>query len=117
MINIQNSAFICQGCNFTYVINTKNTKRVGIVDVAKNFTKAALKHMASGMSRTPDDIQEKRLAICESCEFYDKSNKHPACTKCGCFLNIKVSWASEGCPVDKWPPVARGRGCGGCGRR
>ena len=68
----------------------RSKKRPSITERAKNFTKATLKYMASGMSRTPDEIQEKRLAICESCEFYDKSNKHPACTKCGCFLNIKV---------------------------
>jgi len=88
----------------------------GLVKKAKNFVKSAMKHMATGMSLVPKSTQAQRLFICESCEFYDKSNpKNPSCKKCGCFLNIKTSWASEKCPIDKWNIIYPGdKGCG-CG--
>lgn len=43
---------------------------------------------------------ERRLTICNQCEFYEQASKR--CFKCGCFLKIKAAWVKEKCPVDKW---------------
>ena len=40
------------------------------------------------------------LNICKSCEYFNESLHQ--CRHCGCFLQIKTSWASEKCPIDKW---------------
>jgi len=134
LINMRNYDIVCGNCgkNFGNFKGKPIPENMGndceappiaptIAQKASSFIQASLKFMATGMHRVKDDIRDQRMTICESCEFCDKTNnKHPSCTKCGCFLNIKISWASEGCPIDKWPPVAtprRGRGCGGCGRR
>ena len=105
--------FHCGNCGTSVV-----RSRPSLVSKMANFAKATMNHVATGMHGVSNDDFEKRLDICKSCEFLDNLNKdNPSCVKCGCLLNIKLSWASEGCPVGKWPPVARGKGCGGCGRR
>lgn len=46
------------------------------------------------------DEAEKRLAICQQCEFYRTSDG--ACSECGCFIRLKAKLASEACPLNKW---------------
>lgn len=43
---------------------------------------------------------EKRISICESCEFYIKSTTN--CKKCGCFMKIKTKFEGLSCPIQKW---------------
>ena len=43
---------------------------------------------------------EKRISICESCEFYIKSTTN--CKKCGCFMKIKTKFKAMSCPIQKW---------------
>ena len=43
---------------------------------------------------------EKRISICESCEFYIKSTTK--CKKCGCFMKIKTKFKAMSCPIQKW---------------
>lgn len=43
---------------------------------------------------------EKRISICESCEFYIKSTTN--CKKCGCFMKIKTKFKGLSCPIQKW---------------
>ena len=98
-----------------------NIKSPTLTEKARNFIRATVKHVATGMNLVSNEIQEKRMTICKGCEFYDDNNQNPHCSKCGCFLNIKTTWASEGCPVGKWEAVATtprgGSNCGGCGRQ
>ena len=47
-----------------------------------------------------DFEQQRRMDMCQVCEFYDKS-KH-RCTKCGCYMKYKVTFKSSECPIDKW---------------
>ena len=58
----------------------------------------------------PQEIAERRWGICIQCEFlkYDEMNpdtnkKDGRCTKCGCFMNVKVHYATAECPVGNWP--------------
>jgi len=52
--------------------------------------------------------REKRLEICESCEFNDKRRPKlspvylDVCLKCGCMIEAKARvWGSR-CPIGKW---------------
>jgi len=46
------------------------------------------------------DVVQKRVDICNSCEFLQKSQNR--CTKCGCYMDKKVNLASAYCPLNKW---------------
>lgn len=71
----------------------------GIFQKAMNFTKAVVKHAATGFQRVPLNVFHERMNICNTCE--NKTNEG-TCKLCGCFLNIKNTWASEQCPAGKW---------------
>jgi len=40
----------------------------------------------------------KRINICKECEHY----KALICTKCGCFMPLKVKLRQVHCPIHKW---------------
>lgn len=42
----------------------------------------------------------KRWEQCKSCEFYKYETKQ--CSKCGCFMFIKIFLPQASCPVNKW---------------
>lgn len=46
------------------------------------------------------DIIDKRLAICNSCEFLFKLTG--TCKKCGCFVSKKTRVSTQSCPISKW---------------
>ena len=70
-------------------------------DKVGNFITSSLRHVAEGLPKASEEEKERRLEICRGCEFFD-NDKHPKCKKCGCFLNIKTSWAGESCIIKKW---------------
>jgi hypothetical protein len=41
-----------------------------------------------------------RLAVCGSC---DQLRSNRTCAKCGCFVDAKARFRSQGCPLRKWP--------------
>jgi len=65
-------------------------KELNIFEKAANFAKAAVKHVAAGMPKVTDEQLKIRLDVC---------------TKCGCNLKIKASWATQDCPIKKWPAI------------
>lgn len=65
-----------------------------------NFTKSVVAHATNGFKASTEDMQEKRMSICQQCEHMDKLNVK--CNQCGCFLRVKTKWESEKCPLDKW---------------
>lgn len=80
-----------------------------------NFTKSAINHVSKGMVKVSDTVKQERMAICQSCPFFNKTDPtNPTCNKCGCFLQIKTGWASEKCPENKWPEI-KTQSSGGCG--
>ena len=57
----------------------------------------------------PQEIAEQRWEICKGCPYlkYDETNpdtnkKDGRCTECGCFMNVKVHYATAECPINKW---------------
>ena len=43
-----------------------------------------------------------RLAVCGSC---DQLRSNRTCAKCGCFVDAKARFISQGCPLRKWPKM------------
>ena len=50
--------------------------------------------------RSTKQLQEERLAICETCEFFRKGSY--TCQKCNCFMKMKTKLDRARCPVHKW---------------
>jgi len=69
-----------------------------------NYAKAGIKHVANGLEHVSTEIQEKRTYICRGCPFRDPIAKDLICTHedCGCYIETKVTWASEECPIGLW---------------
>ena len=58
---------------------------------------------------TTQEVAERRWEICKQCPhlLYDEVNpdtnkKDVRCTRCGCFMNVKVHYAVAECPIGKW---------------
>jgi hypothetical protein len=87
---------------------------------AVNFAFAAVGHALSLLREANSETRAARLAACLApCEMWDGDERNPTCRHpaCGCPLLEKTKWASETCPLGKWPaPTVEGSGCGGCGR-
>lgn len=75
----------------------------GLLTMAANLAGAVLDHVADGMAQASPEVQEMREQTCASCPFL----VNLACTKCGCGMPTKWSWASSACPLDppKWEAV------------
>ncbi len=84
---------------------------------ARNFGKAAVRFVASGLATTPADVQAARRAICDACDRVEVDSDE--CRECGCPLARKIPMASEACPLGKWPAVkaVKAAKCGGCGAK
>jgi hypothetical protein len=65
---------------------------------AKNLTSAVGQHVKSGLLHVPEEVKQSRLDICATCPFLAGDR----CSKCGCHLPTKTSWASSKCPDNKW---------------
>jgi hypothetical protein len=108
----------------------RQMEQPSLLKKAVNFSRAVVRHAISGGATVNDANYEARLAVCAACEEYcDKSVEGWRCLHpdCGCRLHEgesmpgKARWATQDCPVKKWPlPVvtvekAAGGGCG-CGK-
>lgn len=50
-------------------------------------------------SKNTEEI-DKRISICEGCEYFIKMTKQ--CSKCGCFMKLKTRLTDARCPIGKW---------------
>jgi len=71
----------------------------------KNFFKAVVRHIGDGMKKVELTEYQRRLDVCNDCSLRLKNR----CTheSCGCFIDKKAWWASEDCPLSKWPEVEK----------
>ena len=67
---------------------------------AKNLTISTINHLSNGLKSVKENVKQERLTICQNCDKFNSENI--TCNECGCFLQIKTSWASEKCPLNKW---------------
>lgn len=49
-----------------------------------------------------DDLANRRLVLCETCDKRVKTSLGDACGECGCILDAKVRIEDEHCDLDKW---------------
>ena len=75
----------------------------GLVRRAVNFGKAVVRHAANGMQQVDQATYDARLALCTQCPSCDIARLVCLQPDCGCALSVKARWASERCPVGKWP--------------
>ena len=54
---------------------------------------------------TPE-AKAARLAICEACPEFDPAQRRCRAAGCGCFVDVKSGFATEACPIGKWPAVS-----------
>lgn len=76
----------------------------GLLQRAKNFSKAAGKHIqAGGPKRTQEEINQI-VIICKSneCGFYSKKRRICTHRDCGCNVKRKAMWKMEKCPEGFW---------------
>lgn len=52
------------------------------------------------IGRVTEEIKDKRLEICRSCEFFVSFTQQ--CKKCGCIMPAKALLPNSYCPVHKW---------------
>lgn len=61
------------------------------------------------LKETIEEVGNKRLAICEACEFHSRFHKtlrpDAHCTECGCTLSAKTKCLSCACPLSKWEHI------------
>ncbi len=83
-----------------------NPEYPSLFQQATNVAKAVGTVMASAIRgeaiTVPQEEQDRRLAICHACEFWDPAQAR--CSKCGCFGQWKTWLASQKFPLDppKW---------------
>jgi hypothetical protein len=53
-----------------------------------------------------EELRQSRLKICKSCENF--VTKIKICSKCGCYVPAKVTFAESHCPEMKWEKSTAG---------
>ena len=77
----------------------------GLLKRAGSLAKAIGAETKAKIQGQPKLTQEQvaaRLAVCGSC---DQLRSNRTCAKCGCFVDAKARFISQGCPLRKWPAV------------
>lgn len=72
-----------------------------LLEQAKNLIKDVAQHITSGTEKCTEEEIEKRLSICDTCEYLKRESLR--CAACGCHLTVKSKWKSSKCPLSKWP--------------
>jgi len=67
----------------------------------KNFGSAVMRNMKTGFIKIDDSIKKQRLDSCESCPLFVRQSRR--CSQCACFVDVKVTFGREACPVGRWP--------------
>lgn len=71
-----------------------------VMTLASSLTEWA----AAGFKVVGQEEFDRRLAVCKSCEFWDKEGMAGTgkCTKCGCSTQAKLRLSTASCPEKKW---------------
>lgn len=97
----------------------KKKSKPSLVEQAKTFGGAMVRHALNGFKRASDGIIAKRLAICKKCPEYVPRTSPPFrtlkgladlanCRQCGCYVHgydiqpNKLALPKEECPLKKW---------------
>lgn len=69
-----------------------------LVARAWNLTRSLAAFVSDGCTFVSKDEYERRLTICDGCEFRSGN----WCSQCGCKLSLKASGRAFQCPVGRW---------------
>lgn len=73
----------------------------GLIEQTLHLGQAVVRHAHNGFTQVSSAMFENRLAVCRACPTCDTAAM--VCRDCGCYLQIKARWASESCPLSRWP--------------
>lgn len=72
------------------------------LEMMKNLATTGKDIVTSTLKGNPslasEDERHRRWAICQGCPFLQNDR----CTKCGCYMKVKVAFHATKCPEDKW---------------
>jgi hypothetical protein len=71
-----------------------------IQDLTKTTANIVYTLIKEGRALAPEEIAQKRIQVCESCEFLKKEIYQ--CDKCKCFMKVKTKLIAAKCPIEKW---------------
>ena len=76
--------------------------------LAGTAVRALTRFAASGFRKASDSTLLARQSLCRTCPEWEHEGYAGLgrCRKCGC-SGIKLTWASEQCPLDKWGREAK----------
>lgn len=106
-ITISENQHRCETCGF--VIKTEqspervyrncrpNGEKPRVLEMAKQFVTATVKEIVSTESVSPETVDLRRK-ICGECEHFRENR----CNLCGCFVQLKIEYATAKCPINKW---------------
>jgi hypothetical protein len=63
---------------------------------------ASVKASVGSRLVSPEE-KERRLDICNACEFFFNPTKQ--CRQCGCIMPAKAMLTKSTCPINKWPVI------------
>jgi hypothetical protein len=89
---------IFQGIRYNESMTNSPDEEIKIV-IRENTIEARPWHMATEKKVDKEEF-DRRMAICETCEFLKKPAKQ--CSKCGCFMKLKTKIDRAHCPIHKW---------------
>lgn len=85
------------------VTDCVDTKQLpSMLQMAKNLMEDGTKIISNAVkgntTLVDDSVRENRWSVCETCPFLLDNR----CTKCGCFMKVKVAFQTSKCPEGKW---------------
>jgi len=86
-----------------YPLHSSQQEPPGLIKMAGSLAKAIgseTKAIVHGQQTLTAQQVAARLAACASC---DKLRSNRTCASCGCFVDAKARFRSQGCPLRKWP--------------
>ena len=105
--------WVCSVCGRTVkaskkaIIHADCAEKPPLITQAINYTKAVVKHIATGAETRTDKEVEERLNMCKDCNYYNSEKQF--CRLCGCNCNLhkspfvnKLRMKSQKCPRGKW---------------
>lgn len=71
-----------------------------LIEQGKNLISSVQSIVSGDEFLANEVIQQDRMDVCRMCDRYSERRKR--CKECGCFLEVKVKFASSECPLNKW---------------
>lgn len=83
-------------------VDCVDTSLPSVMEMAKNLMEDGTKILSNALkgndTLVTDDVRNNRWSICTTCPMLIENR----CTKCGCFMKVKVAFKTSKCPMDKW---------------